>query len=167
MRVRTDNVPIEFRDLLQGHQLQRLEEESGDFVIKRRDGLVAYHLAVVIDDFEQGVSQVVRGVDLLDSTPRQMHLQRLLRYRTPEYAHIPVALNASGQKLSKMNGADPIPRDRPGPVLFAALRALRQNPPTVLAAASVAEIWQWAIEHWTLDTLMHLRSIPQPPQPHA
>ena len=167
LRVRTDNEPIEFHDLLQGPQSQRLEGESGDFVIKRRDGLVAYHLAVVVDDFEQGVTQVVRGIDLLDSTPRHIHLQRLLGYATPEYAHIPVALNASGQKLSKTTGAAPIPRDRPGPVLVAALRALEQSPPEALAFGSVAEIWQWAIEHWTLDTLLQRRCIDQPANPMA
>jgi glutamyl-Q tRNA(Asp) synthetase len=167
IRVRTNNEPIAFHDLLQGPQSQRLEGESGDFVITRRDGLVAYHLAVVVDDFDQGVTQVVRGTDLLDSTQRHIHLQRLLGYHTPEYVHIPVALNSAGQKLSKTTGAGPIPRGRPGPVLFAALRALRQSPPDALCVAGVTDIWQWAMEHWTLDTLSQQRSIPQPANPMA
>jgi glutamyl-Q tRNA(Asp) synthetase len=167
VRVRTDNLPVSFHDLVQGPQAMRLEAESGDFVIERRDRLVAYHLAVVIDDFEQGISQIVRGVDLLDSTPRQIYLQRLLGYRTPGYAHIPVAVNSSGQKLSKMTGARALPLDRAGPTLVAALRALQQGPPDDLAAAGIATIWDWAVEHWTLDPLKHQRNVPEPPQPYG
>jgi glutamyl-Q tRNA(Asp) synthetase len=145
----------------------RLEAESGDFVIERRDRLVAYHLAVVIDDFEQGISQIVRGADLLDSTPRQIYLQRLLGYRTPGYAHIPLAVNSAGQKLGKTTGAGALPLDRAGPTLCAALRALRHSPPDDLAAAGVATIWEWAAEHWTLDALMGQRTVPEPPQPYG
>jgi glutamyl-Q tRNA(Asp) synthetase len=94
-------------------------------------------------------------------------LQRLLGYPTPQYAHIPVALNSAGQKLSKTTGADPIPRGRPGPVLFAALRALRQGPPDALCVASVTDIWRWAMEHWTLATLLRQRSISRPGNPMA
>jgi len=167
VRVRTDNVAVGFQDVVQGPQAMRLEAESGDFVIERRDRLVAYHLAVVIDDFEQGISQIVRGVDLLDSTPRQIHLQRLLGYPTPGYAHIPVAVNSSGQKLSKMTGAGALPLDRAGPTLFAALRALEQGPPDKLAAAGVATIWEWAAEHWTLDPLTNKRNVHEPHEPYG
>jgi glutamyl-Q tRNA(Asp) synthetase len=167
VRVRTDNLPVSFPDLVQGPQTMQLEAESGDFVIERRDRLVAYHLAVVIDDFEQGISQIVRGADLLDSTPRQIYLQRLLGYPTPGYAHIPVAVNSSGQKLSKMTGASALPLDNPGPTLIAALRALQQDPPDALAGAGVATIWQWAAEHWTLDRLTCRRNVPEPPQPYG
>lgn len=167
VRVRTSNEPIRFCDLLQGPQGQRLESESGDFVIKRRDRLIAYHLAVVVDDFEQGISQIVRGVDLLDSTPRQIHLQRLLGYRTPEYAHIPVAVNSAGQKLSKMTGARALPLDRPARTLVSALRVLQQNPPAELAAASLPAVWEWALQHWTLRPMTHRRSIPEPAQPYG
>jgi glutamyl-Q tRNA(Asp) synthetase len=167
VRVRTDNVPVSFHDLIQGPQVMRLEAESGDFVIERRDRLVAYHLAVVIDDFEQGISEIVRGADLLDSTPRQIYLQRLLGYRTPGYAHIPVAVNSSGQKLSKMTGARALPLDGAGPTLCAALRALRHSPPDDLAAAGVATIWEWAAEHWTVDSLIDRRTVPEPPQPYG
>jgi glutamyl-Q tRNA(Asp) synthetase len=167
VRVRTDDHAVRFGDLLQGPQAQRLESESGDFVIKRRDCLIAYHLAVVVDDFEQGVSQVVRGVDLLDSTPRQIYLQRLLGYRTPEYAHIPVVVNASGQKLGKTTGARALPTDQPAQTLASALRALQQNPPEELAVASLSEVWEWASQHWTLPPLMHRRSVPEPVQPYG
>ena len=148
VRVRTNDAPIEFVDALQGTQCQRLESESGDFVIRRRDGLIAYHLAVVIDDFDQGISEIIRGIDLLDSTPRQIHLQRLLDYRTPAYLHIPVAENAAGQKLSKLTGAPAIPLENVHRTLVTALDALGQQPPPELAASSLDDIWIWSIEHW-------------------
>jgi len=148
VRVRTDDAPIEFVDVLQGTQCQRLESESGDFVIRRRDGLIAYHLAVVIDDFDQGISEIIRGIDLLDSTPRQIHLQRLLDYRTPAYLHIPVAENAEGQKLSKLTGAPAIPLEKINRTLVTAVKALGQQPPPELAMSSLDEIWIWSIKHW-------------------
>jgi glutamyl-Q tRNA(Asp) synthetase len=148
VRVRTDDAPIEFVDALQGTQCQRLESESGDFVIRRRDGLIAYHLAVVVDDFDQGISEIIRGIDLLDSTPRQIHLQRLLDYRTPAYLHIPVAENAEGQKLSKLTGAPAIPLEKINRTLVTAVKALGQQPPPELATSSLDEIWIWSIKHW-------------------
>lgn len=148
VRVRTDDAPIEFVDALQGTQCQRLESESGDFVIRRRDGLIAYHLAVVVDDFDQGISEIIRGIDLLDSTPRQIHLQRLLDYRTPAYLHIPVAENAEGQKLSKLTGAPAIPLEKINRTLVTAVKALGQRPPPELAMSSLDEIWLWSIKHW-------------------
>jgi len=160
IRVRTHNDPIRFDDLLQGAQSQRLEAESGDFVIQRRDRLIAYQLAVIVDDFAEGITQVVRGVDLLDSTPRQIYLQSLLGYPTPQYAHIPVAVNATGQKLSKMTGATAIPLDKVQPTLIAALYALRQHPPTDLAAADLESTWAWATANWRLDALAGERSFP-------
>ena len=105
IRVRVDDEPVVFEDRLQGPQSQSLESESGDFIIVRRDGLIAYQLAVVVDDSLQGITEVVRGIDLMDSTPRQIWLQRLLGLSTPAYMHIPVAVNAAGQKLSKSTGA--------------------------------------------------------------
>lgn len=160
VRVRTDNQPVSFSDLLQGPQAMHLEAESGDFVIERKDRLIAYHLAVVVDDCEQEISQIVRGVDLLDSTPRQIYLQRLLGYPTPQYAHIPVAVDSRHQKLSKTTGATALPLHRPGPTLVAALRALQQAPPDDLAAAGVATIWEWAMEHWALECLRGWREVP-------
>lgn len=160
IRVRTDDTPVAFRDLLQGRQSQQLESESGDFVIRRRDGLIAYQLAVVADDFAEGISQVVRGIDLMDSTPRQIHLQRLLGFPTPQYAHIPVAENAHGQKLSKATGAPPVPVDEPRPTLVTALMALGQRPPRDLAGSDLPSIWAWAREHWALAALANRRHIP-------
>lgn len=160
IRVRTDNEPIEFEDGLQGSMVQRLESESGDFVIKRRDGLIAYHLAVVVDDQQQGISEIVRGVDLLDSTPRQIYLQRLLGFRTPDYLHIPVAINLDGQKLSKLTGASGISVDAPGQTLVAALAALRQVVTPGLELSTLSEIWDWATTNWNPAPLIGLTSVP-------
>jgi glutamyl-Q tRNA(Asp) synthetase len=160
IRVRTDDEPIRFVDLLQGEQSHRLESESGDFVIKRRDGLIAYQLAVVVDDHDQGITEVVRGIDLLDSTPRHIHLQRLLGLTTPAYLHIPVAENTDGQKLSKLTGAKEIDLQQVRPVLVNALDALGQQPPVDLAACSLESIWEWAAENWQPEVMANLKSIP-------
>jgi glutamyl-Q tRNA(Asp) synthetase len=167
IRLRTDDEPVEFTDKLQGPQSQRLESESGDFIIKRRDGLIAYHLAVVADDFDQGISEVVRGIDLLDSTPRHIHLQRALGFTTPDYLHIPVVENAEGQKLSKLTGAKAIAGDGTGPTLVSALKALKQHPPSDLAHEDIGEIWAWAIANWRTDVLQHCKSIPSDQFPLA
>jgi glutamyl-Q tRNA(Asp) synthetase len=159
IRLRTDDAPITFEDRLQGLQEQHLESESGDFVIRRRDGLIAYHLAVVVDDELQGVTEIVRGIDILDSTPRQIYLQRLLGYRTPEYLHIPVITHPDGDKLSKLTGAPGLPLERAGPVLVAALSALQQDPPAELADASLAEIWVWAGENWRTKPLVGMTTV--------
>jgi glutamyl-Q tRNA(Asp) synthetase len=153
IRVRTDDSGVRFTDGLQGLQRQSLESESGDFVIWRRDGLVAYHLAVVVDDYEQGVTEIVRGIDLMDSTCRQIWLQRLLGYPTPNYLHIPVAAHADGQKLSKMTGAGAVPVGRPEPCLVQVLAALGQRPPERLAGATLEEIWAWAFDNWDIEVL--------------
>jgi glutamyl-Q tRNA(Asp) synthetase len=128
---------IEFEDRVQGRQAQSLEREVGDFVLYRADGQFAYQLAVVVDDAEQGVSDVVRGADLLDSTARQIHLQRLLGYPTPRYLHVPVAVNAAGEKLSKQTGAQPIDLAQPARALREALAFLGQ-PPTADLDEAVA-----------------------------
>lgn len=160
IRLRTDDEPIRFVDRLQGEQSCRLESESGDFIIKRRDGLIAYQLAVVADDHDQGITEVVRGIDLLDSTPRHIHLQRLLGFATPAYFHIPVAENADGQKLSKLTGATEIDRQEVRPVLVLALHALGQDPAGDLAAASLGSIWDWASENWQPGVMAGQKGIP-------
>lgn len=162
-RVVTDDVPIEFTDRLQGPQAQRLESESGDFIVLRRDGLIAYQLAVVVDDYLQGITDVVRGIDLMDSTPRQIRLQQLLGHPTPAYCHIPVAVNEFGQKLSKSHGAKAVTLDRKSAAVFAALAMLGQDPPQDLRGASPAEIWAWAIANWNIDVLRGQSEIPHDP----
>ena len=159
IRLRTNDEPISFVDTLQGTQTQRLESESGDFIIRRRDGLVAYQLAVVVDDALEGITEIVRGIDIMDSTQRQIWLQQLLDYRTPRYVHVPVITHPNGDKLSKLTGAPGIPRDNPRPVLVAALDALRQRPPTDLSSSSISDIWLWAVENWKLEPLQGLTAV--------
>ncbi|MGI9204699.1 MAG: tRNA glutamyl-Q(34) synthetase GluQRS [Woeseiaceae bacterium] len=163
IRLRTHNEPIEFIDAAQGLQSQRLESESGDFIIKRRDGLIAYHLAVVADDFDQGITEIVRGIDLMDSTPRQIHLQQRLGMTTPQYLHIPVAINDRDQKLSKLTGAQPLSGDGTGETLLSALRALHQHPPETLTGENAERIWQWTIAHWDVTPLRGVESVPARP----
>jgi glutamyl-Q tRNA(Asp) synthetase len=153
IRLRTSDTPISFVDGLQGLQSQNLERESGDFVVRRRDGLIAYHLAVVVDDAIQGITEVVRGIDLMDSTPRQIWLQQLLGYRIPDYIHIPVITHPNGDKLSKLTGAAGIPSTGTARVLVAALIALQQEPPGDLRRAEQPEVWQWAIENWRPEAM--------------
>jgi len=108
LRVRSSSETIFFPDRVQGLTAQNLERDVGDFVLVRADGQFAYQLAVVVDDAAQGITDVVRGADLLDSTARQIHLQRLLGLPTPRYLHVPVALDAAGEKLSKQAGANAV-----------------------------------------------------------
>jgi glutamyl-Q tRNA(Asp) synthetase len=159
-RLKTDDEPVKFTDLLQGRHAQKLESESGDFVIKRRDGRIAYHLAVVVDDHYQGVTEVVRGIDLLDSTPRQIFLQRCLGFPQPAYMHIPVASNADGQKLSKLTGAAAVDSKNVRSTLLAVFRALGQTPAKELSGAAVPELWNWAVAHWDPSVLINRKSIP-------
>jgi glutamyl-Q tRNA(Asp) synthetase len=144
---------IAVTDFVQGRFTVDVSAEVGDFVIRRRDQLHAYQLAVVVDDAFQGISAVVRGADLLHSTPRQMFLQRLLRLPVPMYAHLPVVTDANGIKLSKSAGAAAIDIDRPGEELWRALEFLQQAPPAHLRRAGLATLWEWAIQHWQLQRL--------------
>ncbi len=154
LRLRVTDATLAFQDAIQGEYRQQLEREVGDFVLRRADGLFTYQLAAVVDDAAQGVTQVVRGADLLDSTPRQMVLQRLLGLSTPEYAHLPVAVDAHGDKLSKQTGALPLDERNPGPVLWAALRFLGQQPPSELAGEAAPAIIAWAVAHWDLTAVV-------------
>lgn len=127
LRLRTHAAPIGFADLIQGWTEQSVGKEVGDFVLLRADAIYAYQLAVVVDDMDQGVTDVVRGADLLDSTARQIHLQRLLGCRTPRYAHVPAAVNAAGEKLSKQTGAEALDLSDPKAELARARRFLGQD----------------------------------------
>jgi glutamyl-Q tRNA(Asp) synthetase len=149
-RVRIDAARIAFDDAVQGHIESDLAREAGDFILLRADGLFAYQLAVVVDDAAAGITQVVRGADLLLSTPRQIFLQQCLGLPTPAYAHLPVAVNAAGEKLSKQTQAQPLDDHRAGPALWAALYFLGQAPPPELRAAGSAELWRWARANWQL-----------------
>ncbi len=158
-RVLTDGRPITFEDRLQGLQRQQLDQTCGDFVIRRADGLFAYQLAVAVDDAAQHIREVVRGCDLLDSTPRQIHLQRLLGLATPDYVHVPVAMDRYGDKLSKQTGAAAIDPRRGAAYLTAALEFLGQSPPADLKRAVPREVLSWARAHWRLDAIPRQRGI--------
>jgi len=158
LRLRTPDEVISFEDGLQGHVSQNLARDIGDFIVRRADGIYAYQLAVVVDDAFQGVTHVVRGADLLLSTPRQLLLQRLLGLPQPHYLHLPVVVNTSGEKLSKQTHARPVTDANPGSGLWEALDFLCQDPPEALKGASIKEIWPWALSHWRREPLRGLSS---------
>jgi len=158
-RLRVDDAVIEFDDAVQGRLRQQLAADVGDFVLRRADGLFAYQLAVVVDDAAQGITDVVRGADLLDSTPRQIVLQRLLGVPTPRYLHLPVATNAAGEKLSKQTLAPPIDRARPGAALLAALDFLGQRPDSRLVDALPADVLAVAISRWDRTLIPRVRAV--------
>jgi glutamyl-Q tRNA(Asp) synthetase len=145
---------------VQGRVAQNLAHEVGDFVLLRADGLFAYQLAVVVDDAEQEITHVVRGADLLESTPRQIFLQRLLGLSTLQYAHLPVAVNAAREKLSKQTCAAPLDNTKPQPALWNALVFLGQSPPVELRRAGLADVWQWAHAHWDMARVPRQQSLP-------
>lgn len=152
-RVRVDDVSACFQDRIHGRLCQKLGTEVGDFIVKRADGLFAYQLAVVVDDAFQGITDVVRGADLLWNTPRQVHLQSLLGLPSPRYAHVPLIVNAAGQKLSKQTLAPALPESGRGAVLADALEALGQALPAGLQGAGPVELLQWASAHWQLENV--------------
>jgi glutamyl-Q tRNA(Asp) synthetase len=161
-RVRVGDARIEFRDRLQGVQAQDLARDVGDFVVRRADGLYAYQLAVVVDDALQKVTQVVRGADLLASTPRQIFLQRRLGYPPVSYLHVPVAVNAAGEKLSKQTGAAALPPD-PVPPLVGAWRFLGQDGPEAAEdLAGADDFWAWAVPRWNPARLPPTAMLPAP-----
>lgn len=152
-RIRAENRTIGFDDAIQGHVAQNLARDIGDFVLKRADGFYAYQLAVVVDDADQAITHVVRGADLLDSTPRQIYLQQVLGLPAMHYAHIPVVLNAQGEKLSKQTQAAAVDDRQPATQLWQALDFLQQSPPAAIRNAPLADIWQWADQNWQLSRI--------------
>ncbi|MGW8246692.1 MAG: tRNA glutamyl-Q(34) synthetase GluQRS [Acidiferrobacterales bacterium] len=153
LRVKVPDQVFVFEDAIQGSRQQNLERDLGDFVIRRRDGLYSYQLAVVVDDGIQDITEVCRGTDLIDSTPRQIYLQQVLGLPTPKYLHLPVAMNQHGQKLSKQTLAAPVPQKAGSHVLSNAIRFLGQNLPTELVGAPTAELIEWGVEYWDLSTV--------------
>jgi glutamyl-Q tRNA(Asp) synthetase len=144
-RLRVPAGPVEFDDGIRGRQVQDLREEVGDFVLRRSDGLWAYQLAVVVDDALQGVTQVVRGADLLDSTPRQILLQRRLGLPRPDYAHLPLLLDRQGAKLSKSLRSTPVAAAEPGPALRLAWASLGQDAKALAGAGSAPRLLERAL----------------------
>ena len=160
VRLRVDDRPVEFDDLVQGTISENLEETTGDFVIWRADDLPAYQLAVVADDAFQSVTEIVRGHDLLGSTARQVHVARCLGYPQPQYAHHPVVVSADRKKLSKRLQSDPIHLSPRAEILAGVLRFLGHDCPHGL---NLAELWRWALDHWDLSRVprtdaLHLES---------
>jgi glutamyl-Q tRNA(Asp) synthetase len=160
IRLRVPELEYHFIDRVQGEYRQHLGRDVGDFVIRRRDGFYAYQLAVVLDDAWQGITDIVRGADLLDSTPRQLYLQELLGLRQPKYLHIPLITQPDGNKLGKSYRSAPLTADQATPLLLRALRALGQNPGTALSYATPREVLNWAIGHW--DALLIPRTLDLP-----
>jgi glutamyl-Q tRNA(Asp) synthetase len=149
LRVRIGSSSVGFNDRIQGHVRQDLEREVGDFVLRRADGIHAYQLAVVVDDAHQDITQVVRGADLVLSTPRQIYLQQQLQLPTPQYTHLPIALDAAGRKLSKSEAAAAVDPHNPLPSLLRAWMFLNQEsfpePP-----GDRGEFWGHALASWQI-----------------
>jgi glutamyl-Q tRNA(Asp) synthetase len=152
------DLDVPFVDRVQGPRSQNVARTGGDFVVRRRDGLYAYQLAVVVDDAGQGITDVVRGADLLDSTARQILLQQALQSPRLTYMHLPLAADASGVKLSKSGDAPAVLHPSPTAPVVAALEFLRQDPPAELGRAPLDEVWAWAVEHWQPSRFSGMRS---------
>jgi glutamyl-Q tRNA(Asp) synthetase len=151
LRLRVPEGAFTFADGVRGTISRCIADAEGDFVIVRRDGLPAYHLAVVVDDADQGVSDVVRGADLLDSTPLHICLQQRLHLPEPRYWHIPLVTNAAGEKLSKGTGAEAIDARQPSDSVLRVLRVLGLDPPEELRGSRPRELWNWAIPRWKIN----------------
>jgi glutamyl-Q tRNA(Asp) synthetase len=153
IRIRVPELEYHFTDRVQGFYRQHLARDVGDFVIRRRDGLYAYQLAVVLDDAWQGMTDIVRGADLLDSTPRQLYLQELLGLPQPRYLHVPLIVQADGNKLGKSFRSPALPAAAAAAQLCRALRALGQQPPAELDQATAQEILVWGTSHWQAERI--------------
>lgn len=162
IRVRVDSTRITVPDAVQGDFSQNLDTEVGDFIVRRADGLTAYQLAVVVDDEYQGITEIVRGSDLLSSTPRQVWLMDLLGFPRPAYAHLPIAVDEAGRKLSKQTLAQPVDDESPAPALAAALDFLGHPPPSALRKGPLRELWRFAEAEWDLDLVPRTGSAPLP-----
>jgi glutamyl-Q tRNA(Asp) synthetase len=159
LRLRTSDREVRFTDGLQGECTHNVQREVGDFVVRRRDGLHAYQLAVVVDDADQGITEVVRGCDLLSSTPRQMLLQEALGLPQPDYLHLPLLVEADGRKLSKSQRSVPVGGAAAGTQLHDTLRWLGQEPPPDLERSQPTEVMKWAIRNWALTPLRGVREV--------
>jgi glutamyl-Q tRNA(Asp) synthetase len=163
LRLRVEPGVVAFTDSIQGRIEQDVSAAVGDFVVKRRDGLYAYHLAVVVDDADQGITEVVRGADLLDSTPRHLLLYQALQLPVPSYAHLPLAVDSEGRKLSKSQQSLAIDIRHASIALWHALAFLRQAPPPSLLGASTHNLWTWAKSQWNSDVLQGITLAAAPP----
>ena len=161
LRIKTKNIDISFTDQLQGKITENLRQQQGDFILKRKDQIIAYQLAVVIDDQIQQVTEIVRGIDLLDSTTRQIYLQQKLGLNPQQYMHIPVIVDQQGCKLSKQTFATAVDHKAARATLFMILNLLKQSPPTELYNAPVEQQLVWAVANWNPENLKKVRAIEQ------
>lgn len=161
IRLRVAELTYRFEDRVQGAFEQHLGREVGDFVIRRRDGLYAYQLAVVLDDAWQGVTDIVRGADLLDNTPRQLYLQELLGLSQPRYLHVPLITQPDGHKLGKSYRSAPLPPEQATPLLLRALRALGQPTEASMLQGTPTEVLAQAASHWNPDAIPRRLSVPE------
>jgi glutamyl-Q tRNA(Asp) synthetase len=150
-RVRVDDATVQFTDRIQGTFRQNVAAAVGDMLVRRRDQLFAYVLAVVVDDAAQHVTHVVRGADLLDNTPRQIYLQRLLGLQTPDYAHAPLLMEPDGKKLAKSSRSVQLDASAPLPLIIKVFDLLNLAPPPDLGEATIPEAWCWATAKWKID----------------
>jgi glutamyl-Q tRNA(Asp) synthetase len=148
LRLRVAVESLSFVDLLLGHKTRNLPREIGDFVVQRSDGILGYQLACAVDEAGQGITEVIRGSDLLDSTFRQLYVQSLLKLPHAHYGHLPLLVWPNGKKLSKQNHADPIDASSAPSNLLKCLIVLGQNPPEALAGGPPGELLDWAVKHW-------------------
>jgi glutamyl-Q tRNA(Asp) synthetase len=158
LRLRTTGARVEFADGILGPQARDIEHEAGDFVLYRADGVFSFHLASAVDDGELGMTDIVRGCDLLESSARQIYVLGLLGLPVPRYTHLPIAVNASGEKLSKQTHAEPIDPRQPARVLVPALCFLGQAPPQELSTTDARELWLWASANWNLELVPRMSS---------
>ncbi len=158
-RLRVPDREFSFVDRVQGRARQNLEREVGDFILLRADGQYAYQLAVVVDDAAQDINSVVRGVDLIDSTARQIWLQECLGLPTPSYAHLPVVVNAAGEKLSKQTLAVAVAPADGSAILARAMAFLGHTVPAEIQDLPVADFWRWAIADWSITRVPRVRAI--------
>jgi glutamyl-Q tRNA(Asp) synthetase len=159
LRIKTNTHTIGFEDGLQGFIAHDLAKQHGDFILKRKDGIIAYQFAVVIDDDLQQMNEIVRGVDLLNETPKQIYLQQLLGLATPDYMHVPIIVDQHGYKLSKQTRAMAVDLTTPHKVIFDLLVLLQQNPPIELQQSSVSDMIDWAVSHWTIEPLKNIQQV--------
>jgi len=164
IRLRVPNDSLVIDDLVCGHQTWDLEKEVGDFIIRRKDGLFAYQLAVVVDDIFQEITHIVRGRDLLDSTPRQLAIYNALEHRAPTYAHLPIVVDHQHVKLSKQAHAQPISTSEPLTVLKTVLNQLGQPEPT---ADTVTDLLDEAIQNWDIQAITKSEELPEPDGIHG
>ena len=162
IRIKIGKPEVTIDDAIQGLHTVNLNQCLGDFIVKRADGLFSYQLAVAIDDSLQNITQIVRGFDLHESSFLQKYVQQTLGLNQPTYAHIPIAVNNNGGKLSKQSAAKNIATEHPQTVLWHALSCLGQHPPEQLKSRNLAQLWEWSFKNWDMNKIQHIQAVSSP-----